>query len=224
MKDKKLFAIGDIHGCFEQLQLLVEQLPLDENSELVFLGDYVDRGPYSKQVIDYIIELKSKYNVTCLRGNHEQMMLDFLDNPASINACLFIMNGGSATLASYEVELGQYSIPDDHMIFLRNLKLYHETDQYFFVHAGVPDIELSQIDESKHKNDMLWIRESFLENDRRWEKIIVHGHTVFDTVQIEENRISLDTGCVYNQSLSAIELYSGTIYSSRFTKRFLLHI
>ncbi|MBC87120.1 MAG: hypothetical protein CL677_08050 [Bdellovibrionaceae bacterium] len=212
MSENKLFAIGDVHGCFDQLKELISKLPLDDSSTLVFLGDYVDRGPNSNEVIQFIIDLKKKYNVVALRGNHEQMMIDYVDNPSSVNAGLFILNGGSATLASYAQEDGQYDIPNQHIVFLRNLPLYYETEDFFFVHAGVPEISLSEINEEEHADQLLWIREPFLTTTMNWEKTIVHGHTVFDNVVVGENRISLDTGCVYSGALSAMEFPSKKVY------------
>ena len=112
-----IFAIGDIHGCVNELRALLNLLPLTPESTVVFLGDYIDRGGNSKGVIDTIIELRGHCRVVTLKGNHEAMFLDFLDHPGSARAGLFICNGGSATLASYANETGRYELPSEHVAF-----------------------------------------------------------------------------------------------------------
>jgi serine/threonine protein phosphatase 1 len=211
MSSQKIFAIGDIHGCADELQQLLQQLPLHEDPLLIFLGDYVDRGPNSKEVIETLIDLKSKHNVITLMGNHESMFLSFLEDPSSILAGFFILNGGSATLASYVTQGNHYEIPDEHLQFLRSLDLTYSTDTHFFVHAGVPDIPLKDVDHQKHLNDLLWIRKAFIQSDYPWEKVVVHGHTPTAIVDQTRTRINLDTGCVFNGSLTAMEMNSGEI-------------
>ena len=211
----KTFAIGDIHGCAEELNDLITKLPLDDDSTIVFLGDYVDRGPNSKGVIEKIIELQNQYNVVTLQGNHESMMLGFLEDPSSPLAGLFILNGGSATLASYLNKNDTYDIPKEHIDFLESLKLYHETDTHFFVHAGVPNIKLSELNHEEYRNQLLWVRGSFLNSSFQWEKTIVHGHTPNKEVERTPQRINLDTGCVFKGYLSAIEVHSGDLYQVR---------
>lgn len=211
----KVFAIGDIHGCYRELNELLDQLPLDQNSTLIFLGDYVDRGPNSRAVIDTILDMQSKYKTITLMGNHEAMMLDFFTDPSSASAAFFIFNGGSSTLASYVMDDQEYHIPDSHMNFLRNLQLHYETDTHFFVHAGVPEIKLAKLQDSEHMQDYIWIRKKFLESNFAWEKIIVHGHSPVPQVEIKPNRICLDTGCVFNGYLTAMEMNSGAVYQVR---------
>lgn len=213
VQSDRLFAIGDIHGQFEELILLLQQLPLVASSTLVFLGDYVDRGLQSKEVIQKIIDLQGSYNVITLLGNHEQMFLNYLQDPLCGIGSSFLQNGGTATLASYSTELGDYEVLPEHKRFLQSLRLSYQTKDYFFVHAGVPKIPLKDLDEEKHKAEMLWIRERFLVGNYSWEKIIVHGHTPTIEVEITPNRINLDTGCVYGNRLSAIGLPSNTVYS-----------
>ena len=213
MGTEKIFAIGDIHGCLFELKDLIEKLPLDSDSKIIFLGDYIDRGPKSNQVLEYIIQLKNEYEVVTLLGNHEAMMLEFFKDPSSTLAGYFILNGGSATLASYVVNGSEYSIPDHHLQMIEKMQVYHETDDYFFVHAGVPNVKLSQLDMDEHLNDLLWIREGFLNSKFKWEKTIVHGHTPTPEVEITKKRINLDTGCVFNGFLSAMEMNSKEIYN-----------
>lgn len=214
-RDKKVFAIGDIHGCVNELIQLLEKLPLESDSQIVFLGDYIDRGPDSQAVIEKVLELKKQYDVVCLKGNHEAMLLDFLDDPGSSNAGLFILNGGNATLASYAGPNGQFSIPAAHEEFFRSLRLYYEIDNYFFVHAGVPNVALNKIDAEKHGLDLMWIRSSFHKSKFKWKKIIVHGHSVVDEVEQTDKRINLDTGCVFQGKLTAIQLPERILYSVR---------
>ena len=212
MNQNRIFAIGDIHGCAEELNKLISLLPLNSEDTLVFLGDYIDRGPNSKKVVDIILDLKKNYNVICLKGNHEAMINEFIDDPSSPQAGLFIMNGGSSTLASYALQGDHFVIPDEHLEFYKSLQTYYETEDYFFVHAGVPNIALDKIDLDEHEMEMLWIRKSFHNSRFNWKKKIVHGHTVVNDVDINKKRINLDTGCVFQGKLSAIELPGEKIY------------
>ncbi|MCM2282431.1 MAG: serine/threonine protein phosphatase, partial [Bdellovibrionaceae bacterium] len=210
---KSIYAIGDIHGCNVELQLLLKQLPLSRDTLVVFLGDYVDRGGQSKQVIETILELRQRVPVVTLMGNHEALFLDFIDHPESAGAGVFIFNGGSATLVSYQTTPGRFEIPPEHDRFLRELRLYYETEDYFFVHAGVPDVPLHQLSTAENGAQMLWIRSSFLASRYDWKKKIVHGHTPVLEPEIRTNRINLDTGCVFNGALTAIELPSQRIFT-----------
>lgn len=208
-----LFAIGDVHGCAGELRVLLNKLPLTSDTEVVFLGDYVDRGPRSRDVIDTVLELDGHCRVIRLMGNHEAMFLDYLENPRSAKAGAFIYNGGSATLQSYADERGEVKIPTAHVAFLRSLRLTYQTDAYFFVHAGVPEIPLQTLDLKRHRANMLWMRGEFLTTDYDWGKVIVHGHTAVPHVKILANRIDVDTGCVYGRKLSAIALPGERVFS-----------
>ena len=206
-----LYAIGDIHGCARELELLIAQISPKADDTVVFLGDYVDRGPDSKGVIDLILDLKTKTNVVALKGNHEQLFLDFLESPQSPGAGVFILNGGGATLASYPGPGGSFEIPERHIEFFYGLKVKYETDTHFFVHAGVPIKPLDQIT-TDDENLLLWSRQPFLSSSFDWKKTIVHGHTPVETPDVKTNRINLDTGCVYNGHLTALELPSGKMF------------
>lgn len=208
-----IFAIGDVHGCATELEMLLETLPLDADSTIVFIGDFVDRGAESKKVIDIVLRLQKTTNVVAMMGNHEQMLLSFLEDPESALAGMFIYNGGGATLASYSDAPGAYSIPEEHIDFLRSLKLCHQTDDYFFVHAGLPDQDISKIDLEKSMMELLWIRGPFLKSEFDWKSKIIHGHTPVTSVDFRPNRINLDTGCAFNGELSAVALPSMRIYS-----------
>jgi serine/threonine protein phosphatase 1 len=212
---KQLFAIGDIHGCAEELRALLRKLPLTSESWIVFLGDYIDRGPNSKDVVDAIIEISQLYRTVPLRGNHEAMLLDFLDHPDSEEGGLFIMNGGSTTLANYSATDGSYGIPPKHLEFFRNLQLSFETPDYFFVHAGLPDVPIRELNPKNHSFDMLWIRQPFLESTYNWGKMIVHGHTPKWEVEQTQNRINLDTACVFDGVLTAMEVNTRKTYCVR---------
>jgi len=212
----KLFVIGDVHGCAEELKALIHKLPLDQNSTLLFLGDYVDRGPDSKAVIDIVLDLSEVYQVIALKGNHEWLMEQYLANPENpVASGNFILNGGSATLASYSADGATYTIPASHREFLRGLKLFHATESHFFVHAGVPpnyDFAANSVDE-KTAHQFLWIRDVFLNSKKKWPKIVVHGHTPVETAEILPNRINLDTGCVFGRRLSAMNMATGELIS-----------
>jgi len=208
-----IFAVGDIHGCAEELRLLLNRLDLTPETTVVFLGDYVDRGPDSRAVIDTILELRETCNVITLMGNHEAMFIDFIEDPQSARAGAFVYNGGSATLASYADEHGQVELPGNHVDFLYDLPVFWESDHAFFVHAGLPEIPLSEIDPVRDKPAMLWIRRRFLASEFKWEKVVVHGHTPVSKVTIKDNRINVDTGCVFKRRLSAISLPGERIFS-----------
>lgn len=192
----RLLAIGDIHGCLEQLRALLETVKPTGEDRLVFLGDYVDRGPDSAGVIEFLIDFGQSYPGTVfLMGNHEQM---FLDSLAGKDISMFLINGGTNTLNSYE-EKNWLPIPDRHVTFLKNLRFSFVTNQYIFVHAGLrPGVPV----EEQKEHDLIWIREDFIASDYNWEKTIVYGHTPTTTPQLSAKRIGLDTGCVYGRHLT----------------------
>ncbi|MEI8347474.1 MAG: metallophosphoesterase family protein, partial [Pseudomonadota bacterium] len=207
-----IFAIGDIHGCAEELKQLIAKLPLDQNSTLVFLGDYVDRGEDSKGVVDYILFLKKKYKVVTLMGNHEKMFLEFLKNEKSAEAASFVFNGGNSTLGSYGDDTGMYHVPAEHSQFFKTLQLYYVTDKYCFVHAGVPDVPVSDFGKKDYSGDFLWVRENFFESEFEWDKLIIHGHTPKKTPVVNIRRINIDTGCVFGGTLTALQLPDKKFY------------
>lgn len=213
MSAPETYVIGDVHGCAEELRALLALLPLDRDTRIVFVGDYVDRGPRSRQVIDTILELSTTHHVVPLLGNHEAMLLDFLAQPEAPAGGVFIVNGGSSTLASYADDRGTYEIPAAHREFLQGLALSHEDDDFFFVHAGVPDLPLARLDPRRHKMTMLWVREPFLRSRYPWSKIVVHGHTPVPTAEVHARRINVDSGCVFNGLLSAMCLRTGEIFA-----------
>lgn len=204
----KIFAIGDIHGCFDKLQRLILEIKADPaNDTLVFIGDYIDRVDGGRDVVDYILKLKKTFqNVICLRGNHESMLLRFLDG---VEDDIYLANGGFATLKAYGIsrsdapKVRKKKIPPDHLKFFKTLLPYYETDQFIFVHAGlIPGRELNE----QSLYDMQWIRQTFIDSDDDFGKQVVFGHTHFSEPLVEDNKIGIDTGAVYGGRLTCVEL------------------
>jgi len=196
----RLLAIGDIHGCLEQLQELLDLVAPTDRDQVVFLGDYVDRGPASAGVIDCLIEFGVRHPATVfLRGNHEQMFIDYLDG---LDPTAFLLNGGLNTLASYH-DRGLWPIPLGHRTFLDRLASYYQTDDYIFVHAGLrPGVPL----EDQETDDLLWIRRDFINSNYDWGKAVVYGHTPVEEPSLEPMRLGLDTGCVYGRLLTCCDV------------------
>ena len=204
---RRVYAIGDVHGCAAELESLLAALTIDRDTLVVFLGDYVDRGLDSRRVIDIVVALRNRCEVVALMGNHEAMFLDFLERPESVGSGLFILNGGSATLGNYAGPNGTFEVPQAHIEFLKSLKLFHETETHFFVHAGVPlKKKLRDLDPVLDRETFLWTRGPFLTTRENWDKIIVHGHTPSEQPERFANRINVDTGCVFGGDLTAYDV------------------
>ncbi len=213
-EDRPIYAIGDIHGCSSELSSLLSKIDINKNTLVVFLGDYVDRGPNSRGVIDQILELQKKCEVVTLMGNHEAMFLDFLERPESVGAGLFVLNGGTATLSNYYDDNGAFLIPREHLAFLHQLKVFHQTEHHFFVHAGVPaKKKLNDLDPTVDREVCLWTRNPFLNSTEDWGKLVVHGHTPVLNPEIRPNRVNVDSGCVYGGLLSAYDCTNKRIIS-----------
>jgi len=213
----KIFAIGDIHGTASKLDNLMSMMTINAKEDtLVFIGDYLDRGPDPKGVIDSILEIiKSMDHVVCLRGNHEQMFLNYYCEGKEEE--LFMHNGGITTLISYGFKGAggkqNMIIPESHMDFLTNLQPYYETDDYIFVHAGLrPGIALTQ----QNITDLLWIRYEFINSPYDFGKMIIFGHTPISlTIPfIEKNKVGIDTGAVFGGKLTCLELPAMKIYQA----------
>jgi serine/threonine protein phosphatase 1 len=202
----RLLAVGDIHGCLDQLDALMTQVAPALGDQVIFLGDYVDRGPASSGVIDYLIEFgKSLPATVFLRGNHDQMFTDYLDGH---DATIFLMNGGPKTLHSYQND-GEWPVPSSHRSFLEALLNSYEKEDYIFVHAGLrPGIPLAEQDIS----DLLWIRREFVTSDYDWGKTVVYGHTPLAEPLLTASRIGLDTGCVYGRQLTCCDVRTRQIW------------
>lgn len=207
-------VVGDIHGEYEKLINVLKKanyIPL--NDSIIFLGDYIDRGPDSCKVVQYIQELKvnfSKY-VILLKGNHEDMAIKYLNDKT--NEALYFHNGGNKTLNSYHCNIISSEFSND-ISWLNNLPLIYETDEYIFVHAGFkPGIKL----EDQKEEDLLWIRNEFLQADwSNYPKIIIHGHTPVKNINLDEmyltHRLNVDTGAGKNGKLSLVDLTNKKIY------------
>ena len=209
----RYFAIGDIHGCLDKLLKLLGLIDVDwENDTVVFMGDYIDRGPDSKQVVDYVLELRKKHEqVVCLKGNHEWMFLNYLDHREEQ---IYLTNGGRDTLHSYGISPDApdrgAKVPPEHLEFFGSLLPCYETETYVFVHAGVrPGIPMGLQDPF----DLIWIRHEFFMSDHGLKKTVVFGHTPFrEEPFVGEKMIGIDTGAVYGGTLTCLELPACKFY------------
>lgn len=199
---RRIIAIGDIHGCLLPLQKLIEQIAPEAEDQLLFMGDMIDRGNQSKEVIDYLIDLSSTYSCHFLLGNHELMYLDYLENR---DPDKWLCNGGEATLASYN-SLDGLDKAEEHLLFFRNCQHFIETEHYLFTHGGL-DPELSIKDNLRYykPEEFCWqrvhMRTTFLEsNSYKWEKTVVCAHTAIPEPIMLEQLIAIDTGCVYSEN------------------------
>ncbi len=190
-----LFAIGDIHGCAKTLAALLDRLAPTPDDHLVFIGDYIDRGPDSKNVIDQLLDLQTRCQCTFLRGNHEIMMLDYIENN---ELTLWRINGGGSTLDSYTT-VGEVHISEVHKNFIRNTLLYHDDPDFFFVHAGIKaDLTITENLDRFSEEVFLWERSHLKATAFVWEKPVVCGHTPQRRPINKPELICIDTGCVYN--------------------------
>ncbi len=205
MIDQKIFIIGDIHGCLDLLKRLLDKINWSPDKDrLIFLGDYIDRGEEPKGVVDYILDLRKQSSlVECLKGNHEAMLLDFI---TARDRFMFIINGGWKTLESYgmyETDEDDSAIPSEHRAFYESLKLYIELEDYYVVHAGFkPRMDIAE----QTEDELLWIRKSFVKSKYDFGKRVLFGHTPFKEPLVMKNKIGLDTGAVYGNKLTCLEL------------------
>jgi Calcineurin-like phosphoesterase len=199
-----IYAVGDIHGSWDKLARLMarcEQHAGGRAVRFVFLGDYIDRGPESATVIDFLIgrQSDSPESIITLMGNHEAMLLGAIDG--TMSPVTWLQQGGAATLQSYGVA-DVRKLPRAHVDWLRMLRLTHDDGQRFFVHAGVdPELPL----DAQSEMALLWIREPFLSDPRDYGRLMVHGHTPVRTgmPDLRPNRLNLDTGAVFGGPLTA---------------------
>ena len=224
----RIYAIGDVHGRADLLNQAIARIDADAvnshpTSEIieVFLGDYIDRGPNSRQVIDLLLTRDRRRRAVFLAGNHELFLLEFLKNPAVLDH--WKRYGALATLRSYGIrvpkgpELSKQSelalalckqMPSSHRNFLETLKPFFVCGDFFFVHAGVrPGVPLME----QNLDDLLWIRKEFLFHDGDYGKIIVHGHTPVLKPDVRANRINIDTGAYASGNLTCLRLESDEV-------------
>lgn len=218
----RLYAIGDVHGRLDLLQamhgIIGEQLELNPAGDwrIIHLGDYVDRGPESKGVIDYLIRrTEEEPRILTLAGNHDVGFLQFLNEP-DIRG-LFANYGGVETAASYGVDADfsdevkmafghaalEHAVPARHIRFLENLQRSVEFGDFYFCHAGIrPGVAL----DAQSPQDLIWIRETFLDYPHLHPKVIVHGHTPHSEPEILANRVNIDTLAYHSGRLTALEI------------------
>lgn len=216
----RLYAIGDIHGCHRPLMELLDIIYADHGraprvavAKLIFLGDYIDRGPDTRRVLDVLATgLSPLFEADLLLGNHERMLLDAQTGDRE-KLFTWLFNGGARVLESYglAVEDGidalALAMPRDHAALLDRLRLMVGYGDYVFVHAGIrPSRPLTAQD----PNDLIWIREPFLSHTGSFGKVIVHGHTPQASPVIRANRIGIDTGPVFGGPLTALVLEGTT--------------
>jgi len=221
----RIYTIGDIHGRADLLKTLHENILRDAKTAsvdmkmiVVYLGDYVDRGTQSRQVLDMLINSPmTDFEPVYLKGNHEDTLLTFLEDDSIGPEWLSI--GGDVCLYSYQVapqnglplkkkfkrlqEDFKHVLPDDHLTFLSSLKLSYQVGDYLFVHAGImPDKPISR----QNLSHLMWIRDEFTNDKRNYGKIIVHGHTITGQPDIRANRIGIDTGAYATGKLTCLVL------------------
>lgn len=207
----RTYALSDIHGCLDKLTRLAARCRADAGSEahtFVFLGDYIDRGPDSRGVIEFVMAMQAERpdGVICLCGNHEDMALNAIDDPAEI-ALWVVRNSGDRALASYGVTHPS-ELPADHVAWLRALGTHHDDGRRFFVHAGIDPVRPL---DRQTRHDMLWMREPFLSDPRDFGRLIVHGHTPLRTGKpdVRANRVNIDTAAVLGGPLTAAVFEEG---------------
>ncbi|MCB0852977.1 MAG: serine/threonine protein phosphatase [Bacteroidetes bacterium] len=208
-------AVSDIHGCLKTFKALIEhQVEFTKKDELYLLGDYIDRGPDSKGVLDYVMNLQEAgYKVFCVKGNHEEMMVNAVQNNEDV--AMWLYNGGQESLASFGTE-DPGEIPPKYLNFIHNMAFFYEVDEYILVHAGLnfvgnsSDKEGNQFLWKMHNpltdlHSMLWIRWWYEDIDWNWlqDRVVVHGHTPIVTNEIwdmydyleEDQVLDIDNGC-----------------------------
>jgi len=224
-ENTRLYVVGDIHGRLDLLDRVIAAIHSDVEKRgpgalAVTLGDYIDRGPASRGVLDRLISNPFPTAYIALKGNHEALLESFLADPA-VAGEYWRSLGGLETLHSYGVPVGglmtkekyeeaaerlRAAMPAEHMSFLQSLKTSHSHNKYFLCHAGVrPSVPL----ERQNDEDLLWIRDEFLNSKLDFGKIVVHGHTPVEEPEVLANRINIDTGAYATGQLTCVVLDDG---------------
>jgi serine/threonine protein phosphatase 1 len=232
----RTFAVGDIHGHLKKLQAVLAHVRqrAEPGDTLLFIGDYVDRGPDSRGVIDLVRELANggwDGPVVTLKGNHEALMLDYLSPKPAFDPFVWLENGGEETIASYTGDghtiRWEHHVPAEHRDFLEGLKTWYEDEHAIYVHAG---LDPGKRPEEVGEDILLWIRDEFILSPYRWEKPVVFGHTPqhdrprFPVLSVSRlpwrplnrpEKIGIDTGAAYGGPLTAVILPDREFLSSR---------
>jgi serine/threonine protein phosphatase 1 len=213
----RFYAVGDIHGCLPELEVLLQFLALSEKLAtrdiVVFIGDYIDRGPDSKGVVELLLKFKAQYPLAIfLRGNHEDMLLSYLGKGGRDGGA-YLLNGGAECLESYGLNprlltnpAGEdviKAIPQTHLDFFLKLENYVIAPDCTCAHAG-----LNPLRDMRHQveSDLFWIRDEFIQNKHFFDRPIVFGHTPYEDVMFNfPYKVGIDTGCVYGNKLSCVE-------------------
>ena len=226
---RRVYAVGDIHGCAAELDCLLKLIEADEamrdeaETTLIFIGDLVDRGPASAQVVDRLLRLaRERRDVRFLAGNHEEIFARALEGDQKALR-LFCRIGGRETALSYGIGAAEYErldyeqlaatldrhVPPEHRAFLERLEDMIVLGDYVFVHAGVhPHADM----EEQEPADLRWIRSPFLDHGRPLAKMVVHGHTITEDLDVQPHRIGIDTGAYATGRLTAIGLEGEEIW------------
>lgn len=241
MTIRKTFVIGDVHGHWNELNMLMENLQKEDldpdQDRVIFLGDFADGGPDVKTIIEKMIAWQEKYpHWKFIKGNHDDIMVDWIRKEGRYHSepgwDVWLDQGGRATIQSYfpdenleelsPLRLRDYAekIPEEHVDWLDQLPLYFEDNSYFYVHAGlVPDLSIEDHKKAvadhnkKITQQMFWIREEFIRDiDKEWGKKIIYGHTTFGEPLVMDNKIGIDTMGRFEGKLTALELPAEYFY------------
>lgn len=224
----RILAISDIHGCYEEFYQLLSDVRYDPNKDqLVLVGDYVDRGPRSKEVVEFVMSLVREHGAIALKGNHDDMFIKHLLSDEAEHRERHLRNGALTTFQSYyQKELDVEHIDhakahilenyQHHIQFLRDLPLYYETDKHLFVHAGInPEFEDWRMTPER---DLIWIRNDFIDHPTRLDKTVIFGHTIClklherPDIWFCEDKIGIDGGLVYGHQLNCLEIAENNSY------------
>jgi serine/threonine protein phosphatase 1 len=223
----RIYAVGDIHGCADLLEAVLLQIDADctlypsRRPIVVFLGDYIDRGPASKEVLELLLDYERRQETIFLKGNHDAFLHRFLSDSDFLDE--WRLCGGLETLISYGLKPSinpdvfeqtrladdlAKSVPKRHLQFLESLSLSFDSGDFLFVHAGIrPDVPIRK----QMEEDLLWIREEFLLYEHPFEKYVVHGHTPVPAPDIRSNRTNIDTGAFATGRLTCIVIEGSII-------------